>query len=586
MDKLDISENFSVDLLTRAIENAPFSCAVGDLTEPDNPLIYVNQSFLDLTGFSRDEVLGRNCRFLQCDQTDRDTVEEIRDSIQNRESIVTELVNEREDGTQFRNRLHLSPIYNEDDQATHYLSMQRDVTGVRERKQGLEDKGILFDKLQDIGNLGIWEYDVNQDELWCSWGIWEIYGVEPDNNYDLEQAMEYVLDDDRADLNEALQKAINQGKEYELQIDIERPGGEIRHARAIGKPTLSGDTVDKLQGVLVDNTETFQMQQQLETHNEFLRQLNLICSDPELEDNQKIQQILRLGCDRFDLDQGLVTRIEDDMQKVTFSAGPDEFFQPESKFPLSKSYCQFTLDNENGLSVENTSEKPYFLEDAGVLTYFGNSVQFNDETYGTVCFLSQQPYGDSFNERQKLERQIITQWIRSILKGKKTRERMEKQARTDNLTGLANRRAFFTALSEELKRHDRNDSVFSLVMLDLDHFKKINDQYGHAQGDRVLTGVANILEERCRESDKVARFGGEEFIVLLPNTKKDKATTLAGDLRRDIESLSFDQDISTTASFGVVDTEVDFDGKNDLLKKVDDALYRAKEDGRNCVKTA
>lgn len=583
---MEISENVSVDLLTRAIENAPFSCAIADLNKPDNALIYVNQSFLDLTGFSRDEVLGKNCRFLQCEQTNHETVKEIRESIQNRESIVTELLNERKDGTRFWNRLYLSPIYVEDQQATHYLSMQRNVTEERERRRDLEKKSILYDKLQDIGHLGIWQYDVKRDEFWCSRGICDIYGIDSNKDYNLDKAMEYVLHDDHVDLKKAIQKAISQGGEFELQIDIKQPGGEIRHARVIGKTTRSGEAVEQLQGVLVDNTETFQMQQQLETHNEFLRQLNLICSDPELKDNEKIQKILQLGCTRFDLDQGLVTRIENEMQKVKFSAGPNEFFQPESEFPLSNSYCQFTLDSDSGLSVQNTSKKSYFLEDAGVLTYFGNSVNLNDETYGTVCFLSQQPYEDTFNERQILERRIITQWIRSILKEKKTRERMEIQARTDNLTNLSNRRAFFTAFSEELQRCDRKNSVFSLVMLDLDHFKQINDQYGHTKGDRVLKEVANILEERCRKTDTVARFGGEEFILILPNTKKEEATSLAGDLRGEVESLSFNQNINTTASFGVVDTEVDFNGQDELLKKVDNALYRAKESGRNCIKTA
>lgn len=163
------------------------------------------------------------------------------------------------------------------------------------------------------------------------------------------------------------------------------------------------------------------------------------------------------------------------------------------------------------------------------------------------------------------------------------RELYRKASITDMLTGLFNRRYFITTLSHELERSDRYGSSLSLVMCDIDHFKRINDGYGHDQGDVVLQAFAGVLQEDVRGSDIAARYGGEEFIVLLAENPLPEAVQTAERLRRKVESLVIGETpISVTASFGVAQYRGG-ESMEELLRRVDTALYRAKERGRNRV---
>lgn len=161
------------------------------------------------------------------------------------------------------------------------------------------------------------------------------------------------------------------------------------------------------------------------------------------------------------------------------------------------------------------------------------------------------------------------------------------QAEYDGLTKIHNRASFDERLTEEVKRHQRHGHDFSLLMLDLDHFKRINDDYGHQAGDAVLRGIGMVLADTLRISDFTARYGGEEFVVLLPQTSEDKAWLLAERLRKRIAKKRFDylgKPIQVTVSIGVASISPDCLSKVDtLIKDADEALYRAKSKGRNMV---
>ncbi len=161
-------------------------------------------------------------------------------------------------------------------------------------------------------------------------------------------------------------------------------------------------------------------------------------------------------------------------------------------------------------------------------------------------------------------------------------EEVAAQARTDPLTGLMNRRALSDFAFQAIARARRKSLPLSLVLIDIDHFKKINDQHGHAAGDAVILGVANALLARIRATDACARLGGEEFLVVLPDTSKAQAFELAEALRQLVAAVDFGGIGPCTASFGVSTSgdQLDFD---DLLREADRAMYAAKAAGRNCV---
>lgn len=166
-------------------------------------------------------------------------------------------------------------------------------------------------------------------------------------------------------------------------------------------------------------------------------------------------------------------------------------------------------------------------------------------------------------------------------------KRMEKELRclsvTDCLTNCYNRRFFMQKLEEEIERAKRTGSKFSLVMLDIDQFKSINDRFGHNAGDLVLKSMAEMIKNRIRKIDTLARWGGEEFVLLLPDTPVENAARLAEELRESLSRMDIQGVGRVTASFGVAGY-CPGDSVDSLVNKADNMMYEAKAAGRNCVR--
>ncbi len=167
----------------------------------------------------------------------------------------------------------------------------------------------------------------------------------------------------------------------------------------------------------------------------------------------------------------------------------------------------------------------------------------------------------------------------------KENRHLAKQATRDDLTGLLNRRGFFATAAQFVNLAQRNEATVGLLMMDLDHFKSINDRLGHSGGDLALKEAAAILAKSLRSSDIIGRYGGEEFIVLLPTTSPLMTAAVAEKVRHSIESTRING-IPLTISIGFAETAVGSSPEEDLqslIKQADAALYQAKESGRNRV---
>jgi len=170
-------------------------------------------------------------------------------------------------------------------------------------------------------------------------------------------------------------------------------------------------------------------------------------------------------------------------------------------------------------------------------------------------------------------------------------ERIEVMAMVDDLTGLYNRRYFFDRLKVEFLRARRHRHQLGFILMDLDHFKLVNDTYGHPAGDLVLKAVADTVKKSCRETDIIARYGGEEIVVLLPRAGKSDASRVAEKIRTQVAQIAIELDegitVIITASFGISGGSpaqlMEMEDYLDLLNEADKALYQAKADGRNRV---
>lgn len=218
--------------------------------------------------------------------------------------------------------------------------------------------------------------------------------------------------------------------------------------------------------------------------------------------------------------------------------------------------------------------------------YFCLPLVAQGETLGMLFLTSDKDHIESVRLREESIRQLAELTAMTIA-GLQLRNKLENQSVRDSLTGLFNRHFMEIALDRELARAARSRNAVAMLMLDVDHFKKFNDQYGHATGDIVLKEVAQVFGAKIRSGDMVCRYGGEEFAIILPDVTADAAYQTAERIRAAIADLTVTSGLALhtdlSVSIGVALFPQDADSSGDLLRRADAALYRAKHEGRNQV---
>src|SRR5471032_3301389 len=267
--------------------------------------------------------------------------------------------------------------------------------------------------------------------------------------------------------------------------------------------------------------------------------------------------------------------------------------------PRDQCYCSLAVLGEASTEIADltldprTASMPMTLGEPHMRMYSSVALTSSDGfAIGTLCVMDTKPGGlraEQLATLVKLARQVMALIeLRANEKAlESTVRELEQLATTDELTGLHNRRSLLHRLKFETARAKRFRSPLSAVMIDLDHFKRINDEYGHAVGDQVLASVGLLLRESVRVIDVPGRYGGEELCVILPNTPVEGACKFAETLRAKIEAqlhYAGPRLLPVTASLGVGSFDhMEISDAESLLRQADAALYRAKHAGRNRV---
>ena len=208
----------------------------------------------------------------------------------------------------------------------------------------------------------------------------------------------------------------------------------------------------------------------------------------------------------------------------------------------------------------------------------------HDRVLGTLLLGSRRKRAFSAAVRPTLE--VLASHVAVSLSNARMVKRLEELATTDGLTGLLNKRALVETAAHKLRSANRFKKPLSLLLCDLDHFKNVNDVYGHDVGDEVIRGLGNVLLHAKRDTDVVGRFGGEEFVVVCEETAADGATLLAERIRKELAALIFHTEIGPvriTCSIGIATCPAAGATWDPLFKASDEALYAAKRAGRNRV---
>jgi len=300
--------------------------------------------------------------------------------------------------------------------------------------------------------------------------------------------------------------------------------------------------------------------------------LKILVCDDDPADRKLARAYLRQITDReiVVLEAGQRREIQDALDKGRVSLVLMDIQMPE------KSGMEWLAE-----VVEKQTAPVVMLTGAG-----GEEIAVQSLQEGAVGYLAK-----SSLSKENLVKTIDTALVkwRQIQQAKADQEKLERLANLDSLTGLYNRRVILDRLNERIKYVRRYGEELSLIMLDIDHFKKVNDQYGHLIGDGGLEKIAVLVQQNIRATDVVGRYGGEEFIIILLKTGLPSAVDVAERVRKAIEAAEMKDSegnvFSVTVSEGVSSYKPAEDERS-LISRADDALYRAKENGRNQVEAS
>lgn len=333
---------------------------------------------------------------------------------------------------------------------------------------------------------------------------------------------------------------------------------------------------------------------------ERLRELYKLSVDIYQNPDEALDKVVSQVAKIWQVPIAMINLVQEDVVRFkTFVGLPPELAE---KGCIDKQgvFCTYVVDTDKALVVPDAGQDPrftkhYLVEDVGVKSYIGVPLRnFQRKPYGTLCLIDIAPHFYQPDDVELLS--IFSMRVASEMERIEYIERLMKLNRelealsvTDCLTKLDNHRRVQEELATEFERAKRQNSPMTVLFADLDDFKMINDFYGHLFGDQVLREVANILRRTVRSIDIIGRYGGDEFLVIMPNTSSQQASLIAERARAAVHDHVFTDgtnSVKVTVSMGVASYPApDIRGKEDLVRCADLEMLRAKEQGRDRIVT-
>jgi diguanylate cyclase (GGDEF)-like protein/PAS domain S-box-containing protein len=543
----------TVRRLARAFEHSAAGMA---LLSVDGHWLAVNRAFCELLGYGRDELLGRS--FVELTHAD-----DVSASLAQFRRLTTGRISNfgfdkrylHRDGTPVWVHLDVSMVEDADGRPDFIITQARDITASRRVKQQLADREARLSSVIRSMGEGVVVVDADGGISLANQRAQEILGFD-DDMLRWASVREFAARCRQADGTPwepdrfAISWTLASGRpQREVPMRLDRDGEEAWIELSTEPVTDPGG--DGLLGVVAtfsDITERVRTEQALKQSEERLS-LALEGAKLGMWDWNLARQIMSfnsiaermLGYGRGEV----ASRVD----SVRALAHPDD---------------EHRLVDE--MEAHLRGDKPAFDVDVRMRRKDGGYVWTNIR--GRV------------SERDALGKAVrVTGMLVDISERKQLEQKLEQMARTDELTGLCNRRRGNQVLQREIDRARRSAEPFSLILLDIDHFKHVNDRFGHEAGDRILVEVAELLRARIRRTDVAARWGGEEFALILPGTDRAAGREVAEELLARMADIRTPDGRGISASFGVVDYRQD-DSVSGMVRRADRLMYRAKHAGR------
>jgi len=469
--------------------------------------------------------------------------------------------------------------------------LQDEVAERRDTESALRASERSLAEAQRMAQLGSWIYDIGARRTQWSAETFRIYGVEPGSEPpSCWRLLTRLHSDDRRRVYTLLKRAVDAGEPYDTELRVVTPGGELRWVHARGEPErdLFG-RVTLLRGTVLDISARKRQEQQLESER---RVLQALAAGAPLE--SALEQICRLVEEQYPSAVCSVLLLDADGQRLRYGAAPglpEAFRRAADAIPVgpragscgTAAYLNRQVIVADIATDELWSEARALPLEHGLRACWSMPIPGTEQAVlGTFAVYFRTPRSPTSSEIALVAR--ATDIARIAIERSAAERRIQQLAHYDELTGLPNRLLFNQELEDAMRRTAHSAQPLALLFVDVDRFKNVNDTLGHAMGDRLLKEVGARLRRCLRGADLLARFGGDEFVVLLPELPYEGYA--AGVAARLLAALTDplrldDQECHVTASIGVATCPQDGRDAQTLQKHADTALHRAKAQGRN-----
>ncbi len=626
--------------LATVIEQAAETVVITDI---DGNIIYANPHFEVTTGYSVTEALGQNPRILKSGHQDRTFYQDLWRTILDGETWQGTFINKHKDGDLYHEAATIFPIKNPAGEIINFAAVKRDITAQVQAEDALRAYARHQELLNNITQAALEQVDFQHmlqtladrlGELFeadgCFITLWDeaqgqatpgaAYGSMRETYVSTARPepgettlTESVLRAGRAlvieDISTSQLISPRLASQYPTRSVLALP--LIANQRRLGAVLVAfhtqrtftseeiarGEYVARHIALAIMKAHLLETAQRRATEAETLRQAAAVIVST-LEQPEIIDRILEQLAHVVPYDSASVQLLREDRMEIVGGRG----------FPNRSQVIglHFPLDGENPLASILERRQPLILDDTQisyaafrhpphdrVRGWMGVPIIVQDRLIGLITLDSERP-GRFTPEHARLAVAFADQ-VAIALENARLFAQIQHLAITDSLTGIHNRRHFFAIAEREFQRASRYDHPFSIIMLDIDQFKQVNDTHGHRIGDQVLVAVAKRCGETLRAADVLARYGGEEFVIMLPETSLEHAKSTAERLRSQIAEEPIETtvgSVSITISAGVAErrigSPVSADPANSidaLIDQADQALYNAKQSGRNRVST-
>jgi diguanylate cyclase (GGDEF)-like protein/PAS domain S-box-containing protein len=382
---------------------------------------------------------------------------------------------------------------------------------------------------------------------------------------------------------------VMQGEPAEFTATTRNKDGTHKHIEVTSIPIVVDGEVDGMFCVSRDVTERLKSQADFAKLATRIHQLYLLAAATGASPEEQIGDALRLGMAQLGFDWAYVAQVQEDFTTIRYSEGAAGRFPVGHAQARDRTLAHEALKHDGPFVVPDVAASEWAQHPAPIAndwgSYVANRIRLGDTTYGVVLFASREPHavlGDFDRDYVEAIARLAAFAIERALQS----EQLRGMAFFDGLTGLPNRVLLQDRLEQLINLARRHKRAFAVHFIDFDNFKPVNDRYGHAVGDKLIVAMSRRLSEGLRESDTLARFGGDEFVIIQPEiTDAEAATELA---MRLIESVRQPftingNKIEITLSVGIAMFPQDGTTVNKLLNSADAALYSIKNSGRNNV---